>query len=1259
MEPRHHSGLSAGLDQTIAPASDRLQLFVTTARSMDLGDTMDSPSHRTLVERPMPAQIGRFEVRSRLGAGGMGVVYAAHDPTLDRPVALKIIRTGVGDPEDSGGTGRLIREAQALAKLSHPNVVSVYEVGRVDDQICLVMELVRGLDLDRWLMRENRSWDQILAVYSDAGRGLAAAHAAGLIHRDFKPGNAIVGDDGRIRVLDFGLARARTRSSAEDEETPLPISGASATLDLRLTRTGALLGTPAYMAPEQFLGLTVEAASDQFAFCVSLYTALFGEPPFPGNNVLALSEAVCTGRVRTPRPGPVPAHIVRAILRGLAVDPAARWPSMDLLLAELTHRSEPTLGPSSPIIGHRGPQGRLRQRLADLRRGRGGVVIVEGEPGLGKSRLTRTLADEARELGVRVLRGASDSQAFVAAYHAWRDVMVDVLGLTGQDDPEARRAHVDALFDQLGLRRELAPLLGDVIPIGHADNEFTRQLDPTVRADNLLTLLAELLQRRLDGSATLILIEDAHWLDTASWALARALARLAADHAILLVLTTRPDEAPPPARQELLARPEVESIQLSALSPEDSAALLGARLGLTDVPDELARRAFEWTHGTPFFIEQVALALLEAGLVRHQGQRTVLVAGEAELAAFQVPGSVEALILRRLDRLPADARQALSLAAALGRAVAPDELDALLRRVDPALGGPRAAQVLLAAGLLVRPPRDPHGLAFPHALAQKAIYEHTDPATRRRFHEIIAAWYEELERAHTPDRLGLLAHHWTHAELPDRAVVYLGQAGEQAFLAFASREAITYLNEALAANDRLARPLTAATRARWHQMLGEAHVKLGEYHAARHHLAQSLRHLGYRPPGATLWVVAGVFGHLLLQIFNRVVPAAIVRRSGEAAQVARDAARIYQALSELAFFEQSPLHLTHAALAGLNIAERSGFARELAVNYSTVAILFGVLDLHRIARSYVERARAAAELDGTSATLAYTSLLRTVYGQSVPERAWLEHDLPAAIVRFAALGDRPRVHISLANEAFFRLIIEDFVGAARTATMLFEHLESSSPQIQNFALVQSLSLDLLRGAPDLAHLDRLETLLQRRRLAHGDALLGEGVAAACRLRRGELSHALALAERVIARLAYQLPTTLYTSFGIRGALDVLLATDPHGARKQIERARKALRQIAFHNPAVRPMAALVDAQVAAVFAAPAAAIRAAVRAATLAATARLHHSEGLAQLVHARLLAAADPERPRLLAAAERCLTLGESGHALAQLRRALPPAAP
>jgi hypothetical protein len=1240
-----------GLADTVFPAMQRDPLLESTASTLDLqGDTTDSSS-RLELEDELPVQIGRFLVRSRLGAGGMGVVYAAHDPTLDRAVAIKLIRATRGGLHDSEDTGRLLREAQALAKLSHPNVVSVYEVGRLDDQIYLVMELVRGHDLGRWLGKEPRSWDQILDVYCEAGRGLAAAHAAGLVHRDFKPSNAILGADGRVRVLDFGLARASVQG---DEGGPPPDlelgDSASMSLDLRLTRTGTVLGTPAYMAPEQFLGQETGVFTDQFSFCVALYGALFGQPPFPGNTFLALCTAVCAGQVRTPTPGPVPDHVVRAVLRGLSVDPAARWPSIDLLLAELTHRPAAADG-AAAVFGHRGPQGRLRQRLAELRRGRGGVALLEGEPGLGKSHLARALADEATAAGVRVLRGGAEGPNFVAAYHAWRPVIEALLDVADTHDPAARRARVDAAFATHDLRRALAPLLADVIPLDLADNDFTRQLDPQVRADNLLSLLTDLLRRRLAGAPALIVVEDAHWFDSASWSLALALSRLTGEAAALLVLTARPDDSPPPARRELLTHADAEVLRLTALSPEDCGALLGARLGLADVPASLARRVHDWTSGTPFFVEQVALALQEAGLVRRDAGAAVLIAGEQELAAFQVPASVEALISRRLARLSPGALLALQVIAALGRPVARDELSGLLARIDPGLDA-RGADAALAAGLLVHPPRAPTVLAFPHALALKATYEAIDPPIRRRLHEIVATWYEEHVPGDMASRVAALAHHWSRAEVPDKALRYLGPAGEQAFLAFASREAVGFLREALARADQAAAPPSPAARAGWHRMLGESHVKLGEYHAARRHLNLALRHLGYASPASAPALVLGVLVHLVRQLLHRGLPTGLVQRRGEPARTARDAARLYQALSELAFFEQDALALTHGALAALNVAERSGDARELAVNYSTAAILFGVLSLHGVARGYVARARAAADRDGTSATIAYTTLLRTVYGQSVPEREWLARDIPDAIERFAALGDRPRVHITLANDAFFHLVIEDFTAADRTADALAGQLDLASAQIQTFALVQRLALDLVRGEPDLAALDRLEALVQRNRLAHGDALLGEGVSAAARLRRGEIGHALALAERVSARLAQQLPTTLYTSFGIRGALDVFLAVDPHSARKAIARCRKALRQIAFHNPAVRPSAALAEAQIAAALEDPAVALRRARRAAELAAASRLRHSEGLARLEQARLLAPADPARAEQLAAAERLLSAAGSTAALAHLRR-------
>ncbi|HSD87248.1 MAG TPA: serine/threonine-protein kinase, partial [Kofleriaceae bacterium] len=263
--------------------------------------------------------IGRFVVKGTIGRGGMGVVYAATDPELGRSVALKLVRPGGG----SESQARLLREAQAMARLSHPNVVAIYDVGVYRKRVFFAMELVVGDTVRRWLKQAPRSWREVLAVFRGAGRGLAAAHAAGIVHRDFKLDNVLVDGDGRARVTDFGLARAVDESG---EAEPPSDDAVSPSLEAPLTQTGAVVGTPAYMAPEQRTPSTpADARADEFSFCVSLYEALYGERPFdPDGNV----RPAPTGRR-------VPAWIRRILLRGLANDPAERWPSMSGLLDAL------------------------------------------------------------------------------------------------------------------------------------------------------------------------------------------------------------------------------------------------------------------------------------------------------------------------------------------------------------------------------------------------------------------------------------------------------------------------------------------------------------------------------------------------------------------------------------------------------------------------------------------------------------------------------------------------------------------------------------------------------------------------------------------------------------------------------------------------------------------------------------------------------------------------------------------------------------
>ncbi len=337
-------------------------------------------------EQPGTAsQIGRFAVLRKLGEGGMGVVFAGYDDRLERKVAIKLIRSS---RHEQAGL-RLEREAQALARLSHPNVVQVHEIGVYQGSIFVAMEFIAGRTLRAW-KRDTSDWREILAVLIQAGRGLQAAHAAGLVHRDFKPDNVMIGDDARVRVLDFGLARGTTMdedrvcepppsstpAEISEPEFELPqvlehaapdppgspadspadsplimpptidgpedldetlgsgwVRGLRSALQDDLTVQGTVMGTPAYMSPEQHDGQICDALSDQFAFCVTAFECLFGNRPFVGATMTQLHEAVCGGHHRDiPPRSEVPRPIQEAILRGLSVDPKRRWPDMEALL---------------------------------------------------------------------------------------------------------------------------------------------------------------------------------------------------------------------------------------------------------------------------------------------------------------------------------------------------------------------------------------------------------------------------------------------------------------------------------------------------------------------------------------------------------------------------------------------------------------------------------------------------------------------------------------------------------------------------------------------------------------------------------------------------------------------------------------------------------------------------------------------------------------------------------------------------------------
>ena len=314
------------------------------------------------------ARIGRFAVLRKLGEGAMGVIYMGYDEVLDRRVAIKLLRPSVT------GAGWILREGKALGRLAHPNVVSIHEAGEHDGRAYLAMEFVEGSTLRVFLAERIRPFSEVLSLFLDAGRGLAAVHDAGLVHRDFKPDNVLIGKDGRPRIVDFGiaaLARPEGETKAEAGQGAEVTRGRSGALDVSLLPRGAIAGTPAFMAPEQLRGERATQASDQWSYCVALHRAAYGVPPFSlDGDFVALSRRVLEGEPEIPlQRGKVPAWLGPILLRGLAKDPAARFPSMHALLSAIE-----AFLPRDPELDRRV----IRRELMILRVGLLGVAVVIG-----------------------------------------------------------------------------------------------------------------------------------------------------------------------------------------------------------------------------------------------------------------------------------------------------------------------------------------------------------------------------------------------------------------------------------------------------------------------------------------------------------------------------------------------------------------------------------------------------------------------------------------------------------------------------------------------------------------------------------------------------------------------------------------------------------------------------------------------------------------------------------------------------------------
>lgn len=769
----------------------------------------------------------RYQIESALGYGGMGVVYRALDQQTGRPVAIKAFFPPPGLEE---GTRRFQREFRTLTRLQHPRIVKVFDYGEEGGMPFYVMEFIAGMDLSG--LRRARGGRlpvrEAIEIAMQLCDALAYIHSQGVIHRDLKPSNVMLEDESlpqssangfSIKLVDFGLAKFTDAT-------------------VNLTQSGIMLGTINYISPEQGQALPIDPRADLYSLGVMLFELVTGQLPYIADTPVAVLLQHITQTppsLRSLEPS-IPPELEALVLALLAKRPNDRPPSAEAVLAMLANLT--SLAAPAPLeivaapradavfraglIGRRAELARLNQCLDQAWAGEGQLVIIEGEAGVGKTRLATELGGQARlRGGLRLLGTCHETER--VPYGPIAEWLDDALGVQ------------DSGLVISGYESELARLIPRLSP---SDAEAVSRLDPEQAKLRLFDAVLHVMARLSERKPLMLLLDDIQWADDATLELLHYLARNARGWRIFICATARREGRAERDSLDNLLRDLsrlhlLERIELERLSPQATRDLIAALLGLDESPAELAERIYHESEGNPFFVEEILKALAEEGLlVRREGRWRLQ--ADAGLTMLRIPATVVDVIERRLARLTEANRSVLNWAAVLGHEFAYDilqpaagiEEDKLLDALDSLLRDQLIAEV--------RDPRQDK-YRFTHAKIREVVYAGLSGARRKRMHRSTGEAIEKLYAARLDEMSPALAHHFSEGGDAPRALRYNVQAGDRARKVYANQEAIAFYRRALelAADatqfDGAAdvEPLITAQRG-----LAEVYYLIGEYEQA-------------------------------------------------------------------------------------------------------------------------------------------------------------------------------------------------------------------------------------------------------------------------------------------------------------------------------------------------------------------------------------------------------------------------------------------
>lgn len=793
-------------------------------------------------------------------------------------------------------------------------------------------------------------------------------------------------------------------------------------------------------------------------------------------------------------------------------------------------------------------------------------VVLIGEAGIGKTRILDDLESAASRLGIKVLRGSGEALETQVSYRVWGEILAACFGWRSRDDLSKKRQKVlDFLADQPELVDKL-PLLDSVLPLDLPDNDVTRSLSGEGRALRTVELLAAILALHAQRFQTLIILEDAHWIDSTSWGVLRS-ARRAVNPA-MFVLATRPVELPFEF-ENLCQEPNTHLLRIRPLSRDDVAQLSCQRLGVRSLPPEVVDLIHQRAGGNALFVEELALVLRDRNFLSLQGEDAQLAVPLQQLARAELPATVGGVIVSRLDKLPMDQQLTLKVAAVLGQQFP----IAAVEDLYPTLDGPVDVSAMLPSLMeqdLLRRSDAAGQFEFKHALAQEAIYGLMLFAQRRQLHKRAAEWFERRHEDDSTAVLPVLAHHWERAEEFEKAVRCLDAAGEQSLERYANREATELLEHALqlAAEHPNEVDTTPTRQANWHRHLAEALFRLGKLDGCKEHGSRALALLGWKVPRKATATLLDLIRQAVVRIRLSLRPPASCAPDDRERRLA--AARVLNRLTEIEIYAENALGAVAGGLRELNAVEPAGPSPELGKALAVMAVLLGAAPpLRAVADRWAGRAVAITEsASGLVAPLSYVLCRVAIVDLYACKWDRAVERLERAIEIARLCGDK-----RLREEAVgVCLLVRFFAGQLHETLPMLEFLRTSSALSANKQIIAwshlGLAGTLIRHGKYLdamAELERCNDWVEREG-SNSEVLWKRGLAA---LAQSKLPHhreqALATADSALPLITW--PVAYWMQHALAAIAEVyiraLAQSDPRSAEHSelVDKAYLALRGV--------------------------------------------------------------------------------------------------